>query len=384
MQREAIQIATLFEKPQSSARSPLSPIPVPNENASAAAAISVDPKSALGKEVITRPATRTRRRREIMDSSDESSPSSSSSGPSLRFLVSRKDNNFNESEVTEISSPGSFAGTQEEDEPRPIGFKWILGERLRKRKNTFLALNQTTGELVVAKQYTFDTTRRPGRPSQPSIKREVALMQRVAHPHLAQIIGCDVDVESSFFVLSEIVVGQTVRDKRNAGPLSEPDVRRITSQVLDALVYLHSQDIVHGNLKSSKVYFGADGVCKITGLGCSTACKRDHSRAVPKAIWWTAPEIIRTQYQEWGPPADVWSVGCLLLEMLSGKRPWFDTEAVAVMFKLYHQTARPAVPPDVTLDSGALDLLDKCLALQPQDRMTATQLRQAPFLQVVD
>jgi serine/threonine protein kinase len=55
---------------------------------------------------------------------------------------------------------------------------------------------------------------------------------------------------------------------------------------------------------------------------------------VPKAIWWTAPEIVRTQWRRWGAPADVWSVGCVVLEMLTGMRPWFDTEAVAVVFKV--------------------------------------------------
>ena len=91
---------------------------------------------------------------------------------------------------------------------------------------------------------------------------------------------------------------------------------------------------VQQELKSSKILIDPTGICKIGGLGCSQTELRDNSRAVPCDIFWTAPEIIRTQYKAYDGKADIWSIGCIVLEMLTGKRPWYDNEAVAVMFKV--------------------------------------------------
>lgn len=86
------------------------------------------------------------------------------------------------------------------------------------------------------------------------------------------------------------------------------------------------------------------GVCKIEGLGCSETEIRDNSRAVPRAVFWTAPEVIRTQYKAYTAMADIWSLGCVVLEMCTGQRPWSELEAVAVMFKASHLDVDAVAP----------------------------------------
>nr|GAT46540.1 kinase-like protein [Mycena chlorophos] len=379
-----IRIATLFDKGQprssSSSRSPLSPIPLPNEHASTSAGGgSMVPSSGTGKRSIREPTSAGPRRHRSNTSDD-----SSSSGSPLLIFRRRE---MKMSGPTQSQPERLLVDSGEvETEPRPIEFDWVRSDRLLKRDDLHLAFVKATGEHLVAKRYTLDASETCGRPSPRSLKREVALMKEVEHPNLVRCMGLEQvgDSGEQVIVFSEYVFGTSLRSEiHKHGPLAENAVRSTVAAILDGLVHLHSLGIVHGALKSSKVLVDrASGVYKIAGLGCSTAPGRlrDHSRAVPRAIWCTAPEVVRTQWREWGCAADVWSLGCLVLEMLSGRRAWYDCEAVAVMFKLYHQSLRPAVPPDVVLSSAAADFLDKCLALQPHDRMSAAELRQHPFI----
>jgi len=205
-------------------------------------------------------------------------------------------------------------------------------------------------------------------------------MKALRHPNLIEYLGLEEggDLLSLFM---DYVPGGSIRAAvQKYGALGTELVKSFTSQILDGLIYLHARGLIHGALKSSNILVELTGTCKIEGLACSETEIRDNSRAVPRAIFWTAPEIIRTQYKAYDTKADIWSLGCILLEMLTGNRPWFNMEAVAVMFKLYHQTLRPHPPGDLALDPGAADLMEKCLALKPEDRLSAVQLKQHPYL----
>jgi serine/threonine protein kinase len=87
-------------------------------------------------------------------------------------------------------------------------------------------------------------------------------------------------------------------------------------------------------LKASNILVESAGVCKISGLGCLETEVRDKSRAVPRAVFWTAPEVIKTQYKSYDSKVDIWSTGCVVLQMFTGHRPWLGVEAVAVMYKV--------------------------------------------------
>ncbi|KAF7289593.1 Kinase-like protein [Mycena chlorophos] len=381
-----IRIATLFTKGKprssSSSRSPLSPIPLPNEHASTSTgggSTVTSSGTGTGKRSIREPTSAGPRRHRSNTSDD-----SSSSGSPLLIFRRRE---MKTSDPSQSQPERLLVDSGEvEMEPRAIQFDWVRGDRLLKRDDLHLALVVATGEHLVAKRYTLDASETCGRPSPRSLKREVALMQEVEHPNVVRCMGFEQvgDSGEQVIVFSEYVPGTSLRSEiHKHGPMAENAVRSTVAALLNGLGHLHSLGIVHGALKSSKILVDRDsGVCKIAGLGCSTAPDRlrDHSRAVPRAIWCTAPEVVRTQWREWGCAADIWSLGCLVLEMLSGRRAWYDCEAVAVMFKLYHQSSRPAVPPDVVLTPAAADFLDKCLALQPHDRMCAAELRQHPFI----
>ncbi|KAJ7145107.1 kinase-like protein [Mycena crocata] len=267
---------------------------------------------------------------------------------------------------------------------RPVQFKWVRGQAIGRGAHgrVYLGLNARTGEMIAVKQISFPRKESPGRPSAELLKREMENMKVLRHPNLAEYLALEEDGESvSLFM--EYIQGRSIRaNVLKHGSFGEDVAKSFTSQILDGLIYLHARGIFHGELKSTNILVDPTGTCKIEGLCCSNTAPHDNSRAVPRAIFWTAPEVIRTQYKAYDSMADIWSLGCVVLEMCTGKLPWIDAEAVAVMFKLYHQTARPHPPEDSNLDLLAEDFMEKCLALQPHERVAAVELKQHSYLEL--
>ncbi|KAJ6561914.1 kinase-like domain-containing protein [Mycena capillaripes] len=269
-------------------------------------------------------------------------------------------------------------------EQRPQNFKWVRGESIGRGTHgrVYLGLDAITGEIIAVKQISFapNADQISGRPCPRTIKQEMENMKGLSHPNLVDYLGIEEGGEFLSLFMEHVAGGSLRAAIQKFGALDADVVKSFTSQILDGLIYLHARGLVHGDLKSSNVLLEPTGICKIEGLGCTETEIRDNSWAVPRAIFWTAPEIIKTQYKAYDAMADIWSLGCIVLEMLTGKRPWANNEAVAVMYKLYHQTLRPLPPADFSLDAVAADFTEKCLALQPEDRLSAVQLKHHPFL----
>ena len=67
------------------------------------------------------------------------------------------------------------------------------------------------------------------------------------------------------------------------------------------------------------------------------------------SVFWMAPEVVRPQGQGYNAKIDIWSLGCVVLEMIAGKRPWFKEEAIGAIFKLGSERIAPPIPDDVAL-----------------------------------
>jgi mitogen-activated protein kinase kinase kinase len=93
-----------------------------------------------------------------------------------------------------------------------------------------------------------------------------------------------------------------------------------------------------------------------------------------------APEVIDTPKKGYDKKIDIWSVGCVVLEMWAGKRPWSGNEAIAVILKLHKSKLPPPVPDDIVLSSLAQNFYNLCFAINPEDRPTAAALRKHPYL----
>ena len=78
------------------------------------------------------------------------------------------------------------------------------------------------------------------------------------------------------------------------------------------------------------------------------------SMSLQGSIFWMAPEVVAQSKRGYSAKVDIWSLGCVALEMLAGRRPWSDQEAVEAMFKLGAERRAPPIPPDVRLSKAAV------------------------------
>ncbi|KLO09029.1 kinase-like protein [Schizopora paradoxa] len=298
-------------------------------------------------------------------------------------------------EETPVQTSSPSTTKLEIAEPRPV-FKWIRGEVLSKYTygRVYLALNASTGEMMTAKQVELrepdegqDDCRQPG--AAEMLKRESEILKDLDHPNIIQYLGSELTPDFMTIFLEYIPGCSLSSCLLKHGKFDDQITRSFTEQILDGLAYLHDKGIVHRNLKADNILVNPSGICMISDF--SNYCLRRESisaenRERPSfttSVFWMAPEVIgamRTGEQRgFDEKADIWSLGCTVLEMWSGCRPWEDRDAVAVIFDLITKT-RPPVPVDVELSSEADEFMQKCFTIEPNERPSATELRKHPYL----
>ena len=97
------------------------------------------------------------------------------------------------------------------------------------------------------------------------------------------------------------------------------------------------------------------------------------------SIFWMAPEVVSLSRKGYSAKVDIWSLGCVVLEMLAGRRPWSDEEAVQAMFKIGAERRAPPVPKDVKISKPAAHFLRNCFEIDPDRRPTAARLLEHVF-----
>jgi serine/threonine protein kinase len=204
------------------------------------------------------------------------------------------------------------------------------------------------------------------------------------HPNIINCIGSEI-INSNLLIYLEYVPGGSLGDLiQRYGPLSEKLIKIYLRQILKGLQYLHSKGIVHRDIKAANILLDTNGVIKLTDFGCSgqISLSSSHSEnnllnSIKGSIPWMAPEVICQN--RYGCKADVWSLGCLLIELKTGKSPWGKLDnIVQALFKIGRSNAIPEFPLDIS--DSLKDFLCMCINRNPQNRSDVTSLLNHPFL----
>ncbi|EMD31550.1 hypothetical protein CERSUDRAFT_144860 [Gelatoporia subvermispora B] len=216
-----------------------------------------------------------------------------------------------------------------------------------------------------------------------ALRRERQVLEGLDHVNIIQCLGYE-ETGKVCNLFLEYVAGGSLHDwLRKYGRLNEDIVQSFSEHILSGLEYLHSAGIIHSNLNSSHVLVDASGCCKITNF---MDCRRhtemrttSRSTILSGCIFWMAPEAVAAQ-AECSSQIEVWSFGCTVLEMWTGKRPWHGQDATTVRLWLSRTKAPPV--DGIVLSPLADDFRQRCFAKSPAQRLTASELRQHPYLEL--
>lgn len=218
------------------------------------------------------------------------------------------------------------------------------------------------------------------------LQNEIQLMQRLNHPNIVQYYGCTEDKSSNTInIFMEYVTGGTLNHYiKKFKVIPRETVRQWAYQLVNGLKYLHDCGIVHRDIKGDNVLVTMDGVLKLADFGCSKAiddvCSKTHGcKTMVGTPYWMAPEVIKCE--GYGFKSDIWSVGCTVVEMLTGKPPWPECNSMwAAVYKIAHSAGLPTeIPKD--LPPEMMDFLERCFERDPNKRASADDLLNHPYLQ---
>ncbi|KAK5105440.1 mitogen-activated protein kinase kinase kinase [Lithohypha guttulata] len=270
---------------------------------------------------------------------------------------------------------------------RQATFKIIRGQLIGKGTygRVYLGMNATTGEFLAVKQ--VEVNQKGSQNDKERIAElvkaldiEIQTMQHLDHPNVVQYLGCDRQPLSISIYLEYISGGSVGSCLRKHGKFEESVVKSMTIQTLKGLKYLHDEGILHRDLKADNILLDLDGTCKISDFGISKKSddiyRDDITNSMQGSVFWMAPEVVRTDAGGYSAKVDIWSLGCVVLEMFAGKRPWSREEAIGAIFKLGSLQQAPPIPEDVTATASVqgLAFMYDCFQVNPADRPTAQTL----------
>ncbi|XP_055823759.1 mitogen-activated protein kinase kinase kinase 18-like [Solanum dulcamara] len=224
------------------------------------------------------------------------------------------------------------------------------------------------------------------------LQKEQKILSELRSPYIVSYKGYDVTKENDkhmFNLMMEYMPNGTLSDeiRKQDGRMNEPLIGYYTKQIVHGLEYLHSRNIAHCDIKGHNILLGKTGA-KIADFGCSRwwidPTERDGGRAASSTEpiggtpMFMAPEVVRGEEQ--GCPADIWGLGCTIIEMATGGSAWTNvTNAASFLYRIAFSGESPEIPKFLSLQ--AKDFLNKCLRRDAKERWTAKQLLQHPFLE---
>ncbi|KAI9826929.1 MAG: ATP binding [Thelocarpon impressellum] len=272
--------------------------------------------------------------------------------------------------------------------------KWMKGALIGQGSfgSVYLALHAITGELMAVKQVEMpsDTgsqvdNRKRGMVD--ALKREIGLLKELQHPNIVQYLGSSSDDEHLNIFLEYVPGGSVAAMLNQYGPLREPLIRNFVRQTLTGLAYLHGREIIHRDIKGANVLVDNKGGIKISDFGISKrveassllnagAAAHHHRPSLQGSVFWMAPEVVKqTSYTR---KADIWSLGCLVVEMFTGTHPYPDSSQLQAIFKIGNSKASPNLPEQAS--DEAQTFLAQTFELDHNKRPSADELLLSPFL----
>ncbi|KAJ0980293.1 hypothetical protein J5N97_008548 [Dioscorea zingiberensis] len=269
-------------------------------------------------------------------------------------------------------------------ETAPMTNQWQKGKLIGSGTfgNVYVATNRQTGALCAMKEVNIIPDDTKSAECLKQLEQEIKVLSQLKHPNIVQYYGSET-IEDRFYIYLEYVhpgsINKYVRE--HCGAMTESVVRNFTRHILNGLEYLHSTNTMHRDIKGANLLVDVHGVVKLADFGMAKHLNGAASATLSMkgTPYWMAPEVMQaTMNKEVGYDlaVDIWSLGCTIIEMFTGKPPWSGLEGPAAMFKVLHKD--PLIPE--TLSNEGKDFLRLCFRRNPADRPKASELLDHSFI----
>ncbi|KAL9166868.1 hypothetical protein ABFS82_05G059100 [Erythranthe guttata] len=257
--------------------------------------------------------------------------------------------------------------------------KYMLGDEIGKGAygRVYKGLDLENGDFVAIKQVSLENI---AQEDLNTIMQEIDLLKNLNHKNIVKYLG-SLKTKTHLHIILEYVENGSLANiiKPNKfGPFPESLVAVYIAQVLEGLVYLHEQGVIHRDIKGANILTTKEGLVKLADFGVATKLTEAdvNTHSVVGTPYWMAPEVI--EMSGVCAASDIWSVGCTVIELLTCVPPYYDLQPMPALFRIV-QDEHPPIPD--SLSPSITDFLRQCFKKDARQRPDAKTLLSHPWIQ---
>ncbi|GFR42823.1 hypothetical protein Agub_g3780, partial [Astrephomene gubernaculifera] len=212
-----------------------------------------------------------------------------------------------------------------------------------------------------------------------NLRQEIEILRQLRHENIVQLLDA-FETKTEFCVVMEYAQGELFEILEDDQSLPEDVVRGIAKQLVRALHYLHSNRIIHRDMKPQNILICSNGVVKLCDFGFARAmsCNTMVLTSIKGTPLYMAPELV--QEQPYNHTVDLWSLGVILFELYVGQPPFYTNS----IYSLIHHIVKDPVKFPNNISVEFKSFLKGLLNKKPQDRLGWPQLLEHPFVRETD
>uniref|UniRef100_A0A8D3B2J1 non-specific serine/threonine protein kinase n=1 Tax=Scophthalmus maximus TaxID=52904 RepID=A0A8D3B2J1_SCOMX len=239
----------------------------------------------------------------------------------------------------------------------------------------YFAHDIRTNEVVAIKKMSYSG--KQSNEKWQDIIKEVKFLQKLRHPNTVEYHGCYLREHTAWLVMEYCLGSASDLLEVHKKPLQEVEIAAITHGALQGLVYLHSHNMIHRDVKAGNILLTEPGQVKLGDFGSASIVAPANSFV--GTPYWMAPEVILAMDEgQYDGKVDVWSLGITCIELAERKPPLFNMNAMSALYHIA-QNESPVLQSNHWSDYFR-NFVDSCLQKISQDRPTSDVLLKHHFL----